>query len=406
MLKEEIRNIVLSQQEWLAPELDELERHSLSLFNDLTPFTYILTGVRRAGKSTLMKQLMRKLGLKNYISFEDPRTFDFAVDDFFKLEEVFRDLSGDDNKYFFDEVQNVDEWERYVRLATDQKKVVFITGSNASLLSKELGTKLTGRHLDFEISPFVFNEFLSFQNLNQSAGTFHGYLLNGGFPEYLKKKRGEVLSTLVNDILDRDIFIRHSLKNTETYRQITRFLFSNIGKEVSFNNLKNTFQIGSPSSVMDFFGYLRDAYLFFMVPRFDYSLKVQTVNPRKVYGVDTGMVNFNSLSSSPDLGRLLENHVYLELRKKNHEIYYFRKNRECDFIARSQKGVYSAIQVSWQLYSDNEKREIEGLVEAMNYLNLQEGLIITFDQEDQVSADGKTIRLIPAWKLANLEIWK
>lgn len=404
MLKDEIKNIVVSQQKWLEPELDEIEREALHSFPDLTPFTYILTGVRRAGKSTLMKQLMRRFGFRNYISFEDPRTFDFKVDDFFKLEEVFKELNTDAERYFFDEIQNVVEWERYVRMATDQHKVVIITGSNASLLSKELGTKLTGRHLDFEIFPFSFDEFLSFRGLNRSAESFQEYLFNGGFPEYLKKNRGEVLSTLVNDILDRDIFIRHSLKNTETYRQITRFLFSNIGKEISYNNLRNAFRIGSATSVMDFFGHLGDAYLFFLVPRFDYSLKVQAVNSKKVYGIDTGLVNFNSLSASPDYGRLLENYVFLELKKQKKEVYYFKKNRECDFISRSSKEVYSAIQVSWQVNSDNEKREIEGLSEAMNYLNLQEGLIITFDQEDKITNNGKTIRLLPAWKSENLEI--
>lgn len=404
MLKDEIKNIVLSQQEWLEPESGEIERSALNLFPELTPFTYILTGVRRAGKSTLMKQLMRKFGLRNYISFEDPRTFDFKVDDFFKLEDVFKELSGEDNKYFFDEIQNVDGWERYVRLATDQKKVIFITGSNASMLSKELGTKLTGRHLDFEIFPFSYDEYLVFNGSTRSSETFQEFLFNGGFPEYLKMKRGEVLSTLVNDILNRDIFIRHSLKNTEIYRNITRFLFSNIGKEVSFNSIKNTFQLGSATSVMDFFGYLNDAYLFFLVSRFDFSLKAQAVNPKKVYGIDTGLVNFNSLSSSPDTGRLLENFIFLELKKRSNEIHYFRKTRECDFISRSRKGAYSVIQVSWQVNADNEKRELEGLVEAMNYLNLQDGLIITFNQEDQINSNGKTIRLIPAWKLANLEI--
>jgi predicted AAA+ superfamily ATPase len=300
---------------------------------------------------------------------------------------------------FFDEIQNINGWERYVRHATDQKKIVIITGFNASLLSKELGTKLTGRHLDFEIFPFSYNEFLLFRGLPDSIDVFQDYMLNGGFPEYLKKNRGEVLSTLINDILNRDIFVRHALKNTEAYRQITRYLFSNVSKEVSFNNIKNTFQLGSATSVMDFLGYLTDAYLFFLVPRFDYSLKVQAVNPRKVYGIDTGLVNLNSVSSSPDYGRLLENYVFLELRKKKNDIYYFRKNRECDFISRSVKGDYSAIQVSWQVSSENEKREVEGLLEAMDYLNLKEGSIITFNQEDQINVDGKTIRLVPARRM-------
>lgn len=404
MLKDELKSIILSQEEWLKPEEDEIARDILGAFPKLTPFTYILTGPRRAGKSTFMKQLMRRVGLKNYVSFEDPRTFDFKVEDFFKLEEVFRELNGQETVYFFDEIQNVNEWERYVRLANDQKKAVVVTGSNASLLSKELGTKLTGRHLDFEVFPFSFNEFLTFRNLSASASSFRQYLKSGGFPEYLKKDSQEILSTLVNDILDRDIFIRHGLKNTETYRQITTYLYSNIGKEVSFNNLKNIFRIGSPTSVMDFFGYLRDAYLLFLVPRFDYSLKVQAVNPKKVYGIDTGLVHFNSLSASPDLGRLLENFAFLELARNKQEVWYFKKLRECDFITRTRKGEMKAIQVSWQVTSENETREVEGLLEAMDYTHLNEGWIITIEQEDQLKVGDKMIRLLPAWKFANLEM--
>lgn len=398
MLKDELKYIIQSQAGWLTPDPGDIEREYLARFPEMIPFVYILTGPRRAGKSTLMKQVMRKTGLTNYISFEDPRTYNFSTDDFFKLEEVFNELNGEKEKFFFDEIQNVDGWERYVRLASDQKKTIILTGSNASMLSRELGTKLTGRHLDFEVFPFSYDEFLAFKNLKRTPESFMEYLLSGGFPEYIKIKREEILATLVNDILDRDIFVRYSLKNTEAYRQITRYLFSNISKEISFNNIKNTFQLGSATSAMDFMGFLRNAYLFFLVPRFDYSLKVQAVNPKKVYGVDTGLVNYNSLSSSPDYGRLLENHVFIELRKNSKEIRYFRRKKECDFISRSPDGTYAAIQVCWQVTSDNEKRETEGLLEVMDYLNLTSGLIVTFNQEDELRFNQKIIKLIPVWK--------
>jgi predicted AAA+ superfamily ATPase len=156
--------------------------------------------------------------------------------------------------------------------------------------------------------------------------------------------------------------------------------------------------MGSATSAMDYLSYLNDAYLFFLAPRFDFSLKAQAVNPKKVYGVDTGLVNFNSLSASPDFGRLFENQVYLSLKKNFREVYYFKKKRECDFIARSKDGSYSAFQVSWQVNAGNEEREVEGILEAMNYLNLNEGRIITFDQEDQITKSGRTVTLVPAWK--------
>lgn len=237
---------------------------------------------------------------------------------------------------FFDEIQNISGWERFVRDAIDRKKTVVITGSNANLLSRELGKKLTGRHLDFEIFPFSYREFLSYLNLTPGANSFLLYISEGGFPGYLSMGKKEVLSTLVSDILVRDIFSRYNLRNQDVYRRIVQFLLSNTGKEISFNNLKNTFEVGSASSNMDFLNYLTDAYMLFLVPRYDTSLKVQARNPRKVYTIDQGLVNFYSVSGSPDRGRLLENTIYLQLRRSGYEIWYFKGKKECDFIYRQE----------------------------------------------------------------------
>ena len=398
MLKEVLKSIILSQQEWLVPEEKEIPREQLDRFTSLHPFAYILTGVRRSGKSTLMKQLMRHHESLNYFNLEDSRTAGFEMKDFLIVEEIFSELSGSKAMYFFDEIQNVAGWERFVRDAVDRNKIIVITGSNANLLSRELGTKLTGRHLDFDVFPFSYREYLTYFKLTPGADSFLSYITEGGFPGYLYIGKKEVLSTLVSDILMRDIFSRYNLRNHEVYRRIVQYLLSNTGKEISFNNLKNTFEVGSASSVMDFLNYLTDAYLLFLVPRYDTSLKVQARNPRKVYAIDQGLVNFSSVSGSPDRGRLLENTVYLQLRRTENEIWYFKGKKECDFIYRDRKNTFSAIQVSWQLGTQNEKREIEGLFEAMHQFNLSEGAIITFDQEDEFVKEGKTIRLIPGWK--------
>jgi len=398
MLKDVLKSILLSQQEWLVPVEKEIPREQLDRFSTLPPFAYMLTGVRRSGKSTLLKQLMRFHGSQNYFNLEDSRIAGFGLNDFMIVEELFTELSGNKPVMFFDEIQNISGWERFVRDAIDRKKTVVITGSNANLLSRELGKKLTGRHLDFEIFPFSYREFLSYLNLTPGANSFLSYISDGGFPGYLSMGKKEVLSTLVSDILVRDIFSRYNLRNQDVYRRIVQFLLSNTGKEISFNNLKNTFEVGSASSIMDFLNYLTDAYMMFLVPRYDTSLKVQARNPRKVYAIDQGLVNFYSVSGSPDRGRLLENTVYLQLRRSGSEIWYFKGKKECDFVYRQEKNVFSAIQVSWQVEQQNEKREVEGLLEAMNQLNLNEGTIITFDQEDKFNKDGKTIRLIPGWK--------
>lgn len=398
MLKEVLRTIILSQQEWLVSEEKEIPREQLHKFTSLPPFAYLLTGVRRSGKSTLLKQLMHHHGSVNYFNFEDSRSAGFEVSDFLIVEEIFSELSDNKPLFFFDEIQNVPGWERYVRDAIDRKKTVVITGSNANLMSRELGTKLTGRHLDFEVFPFSYTEFLSYFKLTQGADSFSTYISEGGFPGYLSIGKKEVLSTLVSDILVRDIFSRYNLRNHEVYRRIVQYLLSNTGKEMSFNSLKNAFEIGSASSVMDFLNYLTDAYLLFLVPRYDTSLKVQSRNPRKVYAIDQGLANFSSVSGSPDKGRLLENTVYLQLRRLGCEVWYFKGKKECDFICRAKNKGLSAMQVSWQLSSQNEKRETDGLLEAMNQLKLTEGTIITFNQEDKFVKEGKTIRLIPGWK--------
>jgi predicted AAA+ superfamily ATPase len=398
MLKEVLKSILLSQQDWNVPDVKEIPRDQFDRFLSLPPFAYILTGVRRSGKSTLLRQIMRYHGSKNYFNFEDSRTAGFEVSDFRVLEELFLELYGSTGIFFFDEIQNVPEWERYVRDAVDRKKTVVITGSNAKLLSRELGTKLTGRHLDFDVFPFSYREFLSYFSLAPGADSLKLFLQKGGIPGYLDIGKEEMLSTLVSDILVRDIFSRYNLRNHDSYRKIVQFLLSNTGREMSFNSLKNSFEIGSASSVMDFLNYLIEAYLVFLVPRFDTSLKVQARNPRKVYIIDQGLANFSSVSGSPDVGRLLENTVFLHMKRSAKEIWYFKGKKECDFICRSEKYNYSTFQVSWEIGENNEKREIEGLLEAMNYLHLTEGTIITFDQEDQLKSGGKLIHLVPAWK--------
>jgi len=398
MIKNILKTIILSQQEWLIPDEREITREQFKSMGALPPFAYILTGVRRSGKSTLMMQLMREQTSHNYFNFEDSRAAGFELADFRTVEELFSELFGSSQMIFFDEIQNITGWEKYVRDALDRKKTIVITGSNAKLLSKELGTKLTGRHLDFEVFPFSYTEFLVFFDLTPSADSFNKFINEGGFPGYLNIGKKEVLSTLVSDILVRDIFTRYNLRNHDVYSRILQFLLSNTGKEISFNNLKNTFEIGSASSVMDFLNYLMDAYLLFLVPRYDTSLKVQARNPRKVYAIDQGLASFSSVSGSHDYGRLLENTIYLHLRRSGNEIWYFKGKKECDFIYRKKTNKYSALQVSWQLNQQNEKWEIEGLIEAMDMLNLEEGTIITFDQEDKFIKDGKSIQLIPGWK--------
>ena len=330
-----------------------------------------------------------------YFNFEDARINGFEVDDFQKLDEI---IGKGNAAYFFDEIQNIPSWEIFVRQLHERGEKVYITGSNASLLSKELGTRLTGRHLRHELFPFSFHEFLFFKKLKNTVTAFEKYIELGGFPEYLRDPNPEVLQTLLRDIVLRDIAIRYGIKNSKTLMDLTLYLISNIGKEVSYNNLKKTFNIGSANSVSDYLAWLEDTYVLFFLPRFSWSAKSVAINPRKVYAIDNGLINSNSLSFSKDKGRLLENLIYQYLRQKQYQLYYYRENKECDFVVFEKNKCMQIIQVCSQINSDNKAREIDGLFEAMEFFKMKEGYIVTLNQKDKLVVNYKTVHLIPAFE--------
>jgi Predicted ATPase (AAA+ superfamily) len=393
LLKEEIELAVNRQKKLFDQHLSLTPREAKNKINKGSLQVEVITGIRRSGKSSLMRQLIEEYTPNySYLNFEDPRLFDFTVDDFSKLDEI---LESSGSPYFFDEIQNVKGWEVYVRQLHDHGKKVFITGSNASLLSRELGTRLTGRYLAYEIFPFSYSEFLEYHAWEDNAESFQNYLDLGGFPEYLRDKNPEILQNLLKDIVFRDIAIRYGIKNTKTLLDITLYLISNVGKEISYNGIKKTFEIGSANTVSDYLNWLEDAYLLFFLPRFSWSAKSISKNPKKVYCIDTGFARANSLSFSKDQGRLLENLVYLIFRKTTYQLFYYREKKECDFVVFEEKICKWAVQVSEKIHSENKNREIEGLFEAMSFFDLKEGFILTLDQEDSLSVDGKMIRILP-----------
>jgi predicted AAA+ superfamily ATPase len=357
----------------------------------------IFTGIRRCGKSTTMLQIARRYPFFHYLSFEDPRLSAFEVNDFFKLEKIFR-KKGKSEMFFFDEIQNVEGWEKYVRVLQDNKQKVIVTGSNAKILSKELGTSLTGRQISYEVYPFSYNEYLA--HLDGIAGieSFSDYLLHGGMPEFLNTKNKEVLFALFNDLIYRDIVVRYGLRNPKIVKELGVFLATNAGKEFSYSNLARTFELGSSNTLASYISYFEDAYLFFAVSRFSYSLKQQAKNPKKIYGIDTGLITQLSMSFSKDLGRLLENLVFIHLKRLGKEVYYYRQKGECDFIVSKDRKVDMAVQVCYDLNSDNYNREVNGLTEALDELGLGEGFIFTYNQRDELKRDGKRIFLLPVWE--------
>lgn len=398
ILKETLRTIIQIQRMNNATAETGVERELREEIDINLPFALVLSGIRRCGKSTLLQQVMKEAKQYYYFNFEDPRGTGFESSDFQKLDEIFNEEYGSQNHYFFDEIQNIDKWELGVRYLLEQKKHVILTGSNASLLSKELGTRLTGRHLRFELFPFSYSEFLLFLKEKPMIRSFDEYLQKGGFPEFLKTNKSEVLQELLNDLIARDIVVRHKIRSAKTIREMAIFLLTNVGKEFSYTSLKKTFKLGSVNSAISFVSYLEDSYLLFTISKFDYSLKKQAVNPKKIYSIDNGLSNANSGSFSLDSGRMLENAVFLHLRRKHRDIYYFKQKNECDFVIKEKEKGTKAIQVCWELTEDNKERELSGLTEAIESLKLKNGLIITHNQEDIIKVQNKTIHIKPAWK--------
>ncbi|HSQ48296.1 MAG TPA: ATP-binding protein [Candidatus Deferrimicrobiaceae bacterium] len=398
LLKETLRTIIKVQQSDLKSLNYGIPRTATANIDLQVPYAIILSGIRRCGKSTLLRQIMKKTGGKYYFNFEDPKATSFELDDFQKLDELFLEECGQGDCYYFDEIQNVEKWEIFVRTQLERGKHFLITGSNASLLSKELGTKLTGRHLRHELFPFSYGEFLSFTKKQASPTTFAEYLQKGGFPEYLKFGRSEILHELFNDIIMRDIVVRHKLRSPKSIKELSLFLLSNVGSEFSYNSLAKTFGLGSTNSAISFVSYLEDSYLLFTVPKFSYSLKKQSVNPKKIYVIDNGLANVNSVSFSSNKGRMLENLVFLDLRRMGKEVFYFKDQKECDFVVREGNKISKAIQVCYDLNEDNKRREIDGLMEALDAFDLSEGTLLTFNQQDQLKIDNKTIKVLPAWR--------
>jgi uncharacterized protein len=365
----------------------------------LTSHALIVSGIRRCGKSTLLRQIRSSLGMPAiFLNFEDPRLTGFDAGDFERLHEIC--TSREIRAIFFDEIQHVEKWELYIRFAIDEGFRIFLTGSNSSMLSLELGTRLTGRHISRELFPFSYHEYLAFTGREAGAETSAKYMQEGGFPEMIKTGMPEVLMHVFSDIVIRDIAVRHNVRNIAALQQLAVWLITNTGKPVTGNSLRKMFSIGSSSSIMEYLAAFSDAYLFYFVPKFNYSLKVQLVNARKVYCVDTGLIEANSVSFSHDHGRLLENLVYLQLRRTTKEIYYYAEKKECDFIVGDKGKIRSCYQVCYQLDQQNLERELAGLTEAMNFFKLNEGTIITFDQSDSFTSANKTIRAIPFYQWA------
>lgn len=400
MIKYSDIKIVSDQQLALFKEDSSLPRELLPLLPTNNPeHALVISGIRRCGKSTLMRQhIGRHIDEAFYLNFDTPKLFGFEIRDFELLDAVIEESGKRD--LYFDEIQVIKGWELYVRQKLDEKFNVCITGSNASLLSRELGTKLTGRHISKELFPFSYTEYLRYNALETGETSFLSYLNDGGFPEYVRTKNGDILTALFDDILYRDIAVRYGIRDVASLKGLLLYFASNYGNLVSANKLSGIIGIKSPKTVLEYMSYFEGAYLINRIPRFSWSLKAQTVSPQKVYFIDTALSKEISVPFSDNTGRLLENVVYWELRRHYQQLYYFNENNsECDFIVCRNNMPEMLIQVCLTLNAENQRREVNGMHEAMKFFKMDKGIILTLNQRDKIRVDAGWIDVIPVYEI-------
>jgi uncharacterized protein len=410
MDKDVLKQILFEQQEFVHQ--DCIERTIAKEYIQCSEIL-IVSGIRRCGKSTLLQQIRNTQTEKDYfINFDDERLLHFTVDDFQKLHEVFIELFGVQRTFYFDEIQNIYGWERFVRRLYDSGNKIFITGSNAFLLSKELGTHLTGRYLQIELYPFSFQEFLRYRNENISekdvfttegrariSAAFSKYITMGGFPQYIQNQQSEYLKTLYQNILYKDVMVRNNITNERQITELTHYLASTVSTLSSYNSLSKVIGVKNAGTVASYIKFISDTYLLFQTHKFDYSLKKQIQNPKKTYFIDTALLQKISFSFSENIGRILENIVFLELKRRNKQVFYHSLKYECDFVIFENNAIIQAIQVSYAFDDEQTRtREIRGLGEAMETYALKCGTILTMHTQETIKEKNSTIDILPVWK--------
>ncbi len=412
---ESIKIAIIDREEELKKKFENetiILREGMDKIVPLTDVALIITGARRTGKSICAVMLGKK-EQSAYVNFDDER-LTMEAKDLNKVLEAIYSLKKEVSLIILDEIQNVVGWEKFVSRIMQTKKII-ITGSNARLLSKELSTHLTGRHVNFVLFPFSFREFLTFRrikinlystkDISKCKILLKEYLEIGGFPLASKLGRN-FLSENYKDIIERDVIQRYTVRNSSFIKELALYLISNSSKEISFNKLKNIFGAKSTNTVRKYASYLENTYLFFFLNRFSFKLKEQSIAPKKVYCIDTGLINSIGFRVSENMGRIMENAVAIELMRRisrngKSELYYWKdhQQREVDFIIKKGKNITELIQVS-NIFEKNQidERETKSLLIAGKELKCDHFTVITQDYESTEIYDGKKIIFTPFWK--------
>lgn len=413
-MKDLLKQIILEQQEILHAQNKRYVQRYISDEWLQTSEILIISGIRRCGKSVLMQQIRDRLVEKDFFfNFDDERLANFKLDDFQKLQECFVELFGEQHTYYFDEIQNIEGWERFVRRLYNAGNKIVITGSNARMLSRELGTHLTGRYIQVEIYPFSFQEYLAMNEIPVNAKTlytttgratmvksFVKYMECGGFPKFLQDGSVSYLTSLYESIIYRDILTRNGLTNEKEMLELMFYLASNATKRVTYSSLGKVVGIQHPDTIKNYLEYIQQTYLISQLFRYDPSVKKQMMSPKKIYFVDNAIIKRIGFNATENNGVFLENLVFIELKRRGWDVYYYADKKECDFIVRKGLHISDAYQVTLKMDSpQTREREIAGVREAMQVYSLSKGYILTFEGKETINFDdGTIVEVVPVWE--------
>jgi len=407
----ELKKALQDWQQWLNKNSHLIVPRN-SLLSQQKDLCLALTGVRRSGKSSMTVQLaLGRLEETFFFNFEDPIFFPGAsVEVLDQLLFLYEEETGKMPKLvILDEIQNVQGWERWVRKAIDLGHYqIVVTGSSSHLLSSEIATAISGRVIEQTIWPLSLSEYLIFLGKTPSTKgawlrALENYLRWGGFPKVIltpdENDRIILLKQYLSDIVLRDVVARHSIKNQQALHQIVSFYLTGLSCLHSYNSLRKAFEI-SIELASTLTGYLTQAFLVFEMSRYHPNLKVQARDLKKIYVIDTGLRTVSLQSDREDWGRLAENAVYLELRRRGKQAFYYKQVQEVDFVITELGKPVDAIQVCYSDLEDQEtrNREINAMLECLQALELPSGKILTLSLENVLLKEGRAIHLIPLYQ--------
>lgn len=419
--KELLKEIISTNESFILNEVRDIVKREGINFTETLHKVNVLWGVRRSGKTFILYDFFKEHeGECLYVDFEDERLIDFRVGDLELLKEAFLELNpqliNKRKTFLFDEIQNIKGWEKFCRRQAEKENTnVMVTGSSSAIMPLEIHTSLRGRAWAQEVMPFSFREYLKAKDIVINNELIYGpkraivknyfkdYLEWGGFPEVVFAKndfeKTKIIKEYLGSIFFKDLVERFRINNISLLDILLETLFSSCSQKFSLTSFYKQYKDKLPfskDSLFNYYKYFLQSMIIFETKKFAESAYKRMRNPAKVYLVDMGLAK---RVSSQDKGKLLENAVFLELRKRTEKIFYFEEEKECDFVI-NENGRLFAYQVSYELSSNNRERELSGLALCCKRLNLREGLVLTFDQEEEFVKEGIRIKITPSWKFS------